>query len=216
MTTYNNAKNGLMFFSCKCFLDSVDTIFHFRWVSSTGSVYNQDNYENYVLEFKLVDEDMWQRKAVNICLTTNYIHLTPEIESYTIVNDTKKDDDEIADYYKVKELLLNLLTDATTVMEPRAVYDQHELNLYHFIKPPIRFTMDTFVTFQKKQGLVTIRISYGTKSHVTHSCFLNWSFNSSKYIMKREPLIKKRKMEAEIEPETKSIEIVSEEIKSEI
>ena len=213
MTTYKNSNNGLKFFSCNFFLDSVDTIFHFRWVSIQGKPFYRR--EMYVLEFKPVNEDIWQRKPVNICLTTNYIHLTPEIESYTIVNDTKKDDDEMADYYKVKELLLNLLTDATSIMEPRAVYDQHELNLYHFIKPPNRFTMDTFVTFQKKQGLVTIRISYGTKSHATHSCFLNWSFNSSKY-MKREPLIKKRKMEAAIEPETISIEIVSEEIKSEI
>jgi len=217
MTTYTNAKNGLFFYSCKCFLDSVDTIFHFRWVSSTGSVYNQDNYENYVLEFKLVDEDMWQRRPVNICLTNNYIHLYEEIESYTIVNDTKKDDDEMVDFFKVQEILLNLLIKDCNIKEPTSIYrDWLAPHGIHFIKPPFRFQMKQFDAFLKQQGKVSIRISSGAKYPDNDTCYLKLSFNCWKYIMKREPLIKKRKIEVENEPETKSIEIVFEEIKSEI
>ena len=153
-----------MFLSCKLFLDSVDTIFHFRWVPNTDNSYNRVNYESYVLEFKLVDELMWQRKPVNICLITNYIHLTPEIESYTIVNDTKKDDDEMVDYCKVQDILLNLLIKDCNIKEPSSIYrDWLAPHGIHFIKPPYRFKMPQFDAFQKQQGLVSIRISNGSK-----------------------------------------------------
>ena len=217
MTTYNNGRNGLMFFSCKCFLESVDTIFHFRWVANTGSSVNRYDYETYVLEFKPVDEDVWQRKPVNICLLSNYIHLTPPIESYTITNHTNTDDDEIVDYFKVKDLLHNLLIVACDIKEPNTVYrEKLEANRLYFIKPPFRFKMQQFPEFEKQQGKVSIRISNGSKYTDTDTCFLFWTFNSWKYIMKGEAIIKKRKLEAAIEPETKSIEVVPEEIKSEI
>lgn len=217
MTTYNNGRNGLMFFSCKCFLESVDTLFHFRWVANTGSSSNRDDYETYVLEFKPVDEEVWQRKPVNICLLSNFIHLTPPIESYTITNHTNTDDDEIVDYFKVKELLHKLLIVACDIKEPSSIYiEKPEANRLYFIKPPFRFKMRQFPKFQEQQGKVSIRISNGSKYTDTDTCFLYWTFNSWKYIMKGESIIKKRKLAAAIEPETETIEIVFDEIKSEI
>jgi hypothetical protein len=65
MATYRNTKNGLLFYSAKIFLDSVNIVFEYRFVETI-----EDKYE---LEFRPVNELIWQHKPVNICLTTNYI-----------------------------------------------------------------------------------------------------------------------------------------------
>jgi hypothetical protein len=70
----------------------------------------------------------------------------------------------LVDYFKVKELLLNLLIEACNIKEPRSIYrDWLEPHRIHFINPPFRFTMEKFDAFQKQQGLVSIRISNGSK-----------------------------------------------------
>ena len=50
------------------FLDAIDTIFNFRYVES------KDN--KWVLEFRAVNEIIWERKPISICLTTNHIETT--------------------------------------------------------------------------------------------------------------------------------------------
>ena len=63
MATYKNTNNCLLFFSAKIFLDAVNTLFQFRFVETKD--------KKWVLEFRSVDELIWQRKPISICLTSN-------------------------------------------------------------------------------------------------------------------------------------------------
>ena len=64
-TTYKNTNNSLLFFTAKHFLDAIDTIFQFRFVESKEN--------KWVLEFRPVNEIIWERKPISIALTTNNI-----------------------------------------------------------------------------------------------------------------------------------------------
>ena len=64
-TTYKNTNNSLLFFTAKTFLDAFDTIFQSRFVESKEN--------NWVLEFRPVNEIIWERKPISIALTTNHI-----------------------------------------------------------------------------------------------------------------------------------------------
>ena len=65
MATYINTNNCLLFFSANFFLDSINTIFQFRFVET--------KHNKWVLEFRPVNDIIWQRKPISICLTTNHI-----------------------------------------------------------------------------------------------------------------------------------------------
>ena len=76
MATYKNTNNGLLFFSAKFFLDAVNTLFQFRFVET------KDN--KWVLEFRPVNELIWQRKPISICLINNQIELNQDTGYYHI------------------------------------------------------------------------------------------------------------------------------------
>ena len=77
MATYKNTNNSLLFFSAKFFLDAVNTLFQFRFVETK---------DKWVLEFRPVNELIWQRKPISICLTSNQIELNQDKASYYITN----------------------------------------------------------------------------------------------------------------------------------
>jgi hypothetical protein len=51
-----------------------------------------------------------------------------------------------------------------------------------FIDPLYQFQPSDFSKFEKQRGLVSIRISNGTKWEEMGTCYLQWTFNKVKYI----------------------------------
>ena len=76
MATYNITKNSFLFFSAKDFLDSINTLFEFRFVETS--------FPKWVLEFRPVDELIWQRKPISFCLTTNFVKNDARRKCYAI------------------------------------------------------------------------------------------------------------------------------------
>ena len=65
METFKTTNNSLLFFSAKDFLDSINTIFQFRFVETKNN--------KWILEFRPISDLIWQRKPISICLTTNRV-----------------------------------------------------------------------------------------------------------------------------------------------
>jgi hypothetical protein len=57
-------------------LEAVNTLFQFRFVATKEN--------KWVLEFRPVNELIWQRKPISICLTSNKIEFKPDQSSYYI------------------------------------------------------------------------------------------------------------------------------------
>ena len=53
-------------------MDAIDTIFQFRFVETNSK---------WVLEFRPVNELIWQRKPISIALTTNHIEFNKDTEN---------------------------------------------------------------------------------------------------------------------------------------
>ena len=77
-TTYKNTNNSLLFFTAKHFLDAIDTIFQFRFVES------KENKQ--VLEFRAINQLIWERKPISVALTTNHIEYNKDLNNYFISN----------------------------------------------------------------------------------------------------------------------------------
>ena len=75
-TAYKNTNNCLLFFTAKNFLDSIDTIFQFRFVETN---------HKWVLEFLPINDVIWQRKPISVALTTNHIDFNKDTGYYKIV-----------------------------------------------------------------------------------------------------------------------------------
>ena len=97
MSTYKNTNNCLLFFSAKFFLDSINSIFHFRFVET------KDN--KWVLEFRPVDEFIWQRKPISICLKTNQIEFNKDT-GYYLIEPNEQNIEEDVQILKVYNYLL--------------------------------------------------------------------------------------------------------------
>ena len=77
-STHKNTNNCFLFYTAKFFLDSINTLFQFRFVET------KDN--KWVLEFREVNQLIWQRKPVSIALITNHIEYNKDTENYIIVD----------------------------------------------------------------------------------------------------------------------------------
>ena len=102
-STYKNTNNCLLFFTAKIFLDAVVTIFHFRFVETSSK---------WVLEFRPVNDLIWQRKPISIALTTNHIEYNKDTENYHICNNDNNVEEDIhilKVYYTLHQLLLEAI-----------------------------------------------------------------------------------------------------------
>ena len=203
MATYKTSNNSLLFFSAKFFLDSINTIFQFRFVET------KDN--KWILEYRPVNELIWQRKPISICLTTNHVEEKSNEYFFKIVHndDTNFDEDVhlLKMYYTLHELMVEALN------KPDLILPKHLVSVSDIIlRSPYHFRIGEFPDWQKQPGQTTIRISSaGYKANNSVDIYL--AFNNWKYrqIVKPDRTNKKRKLESEIVSETVSNEIVCKE-----
>ena len=201
MATYKNTNNCLLFFSAKFFLDAVNTLFQFRFVETKD--------KKWVLEFRPVDEVIWQRKPISICLTSNQIELNQDKASYYITtceNNVEEDVQILKVYYILHELLVEALN------KPDLILPQHCVSVSDLkIFTPYHFDHSKFPSWKNLPGQTTLRLSNGGVRDNYANIYL--AFNNWKYIQlaKRETSNKKRKLEPEIVPETISNEILCKE-----
>ena len=141
--TYKNTNNCLLFFSAKFFLDAIDSIFNFRYVESKDDI--------WVLEFRPVNELIWQRKPISICLTTNHIETTANQKVYQITpsddNNIEEDVQILKAYYVLHQLLVDALNKPDLILPSHFIsVTQIKLFLqYHFDHP-------TFPDWLKQPG----------------------------------------------------------------
>ena len=201
-STYKNTNNCLLFYTAKCFLDSINTLFQFRFVET------KDN--RWVLEFREVNQLIWQRKPVSIALTTNHIEYHKDTESYIIVNNDNNIEEDVhilKVYYTLHALLVEALN------KPDLILPDHHVSVSQIkLFPPYHFELHKFPSWSNQPGQPTLRISNaGVKTNYAN---LYFSFNNWKYVQlaKRETSNKKRKLEPQVTtetvPESQSIEIV--------
>ena len=129
MATYKNTNNCLLFFSAKFFLDAVNTLFQFRFVET--------KVKKWVLEFRPVDELIWQRKPISICLTSNQIELNQDTGYYHIAtceNNIEEDVQILKVYYILHELLVEELNKPDMILPQHcvSVSDLKIWSPYHF------------------------------------------------------------------------------------
>ena len=85
-------------------MDAVNTLFQFRFVETKD--------KKWILEFRPVDELIWQRKPISICLTSNQIELNQDKASYYITtceNNVEEDVQILKVYYILHDLLVEAL-----------------------------------------------------------------------------------------------------------
>jgi hypothetical protein len=186
-STYKNTNNCLLFLTAKTFLDAVDTVFYFRFVETSNK---------WVLEFRPINELIWQRKPISIALATNHIEYNKDTEKYHILtneNNIEEDVQILKVYYTLHQLLVEAIN------QPDLILPEHFVSLSQlWINPPYHFEQQTkFPAWLKQPGQPTIRISNG--QYKDNRAFINLSFNNWKYIQlaKREATSKKRKLELE-------------------
>jgi len=184
-TTYKNTNNCLLFFTPKNFLDSIDTIFQFHFVETN---------HKWVLEFRPVNELIWQRKPVSIALSTNHIDFDKDTGYYqiaTLENNVEEDVLLLKVYNYLHAILIQAINkdELNISASPVSVKD---LKLY----APYHFDDKTFPDWLKQPGKPTLRISNGgVKDNYANNYI---AFNNWKYIeiAKREASNKKRKLES--------------------
>ncbi len=198
MATYNITKNSLLFFSAKDFLDSINTIFEFRFV--------QTGFPKWVLEFRPIDELIWQCKPLSICLTNNLVKKDVRRRCYAIgqIGYHKKkifeeDGHILKMYYTLHELLVKAL-DKSKFLLPDFFLPEPVISVSDFkVGAPFEFVHDEFPDWQKVPGQSTIRFGNATFSINDGGIKLFWSFNIWKYRKNDKSVIptNKRKLEPE-------------------
>jgi hypothetical protein len=195
-TTYKNTNNSLLFFTENNFLDAIDTIFQFRFVESKEN--------KWVLEFRPVNELIWERKPISIELTTNRIEYNKDLDNYFITNNENNIEEDVH-ILKLYYTLHQLLVDA--VNKPNLILPEHCISVSQ-IKVIVTYHFDNskFPAWLKGPGQPTLRISNGGIKDNYATIYL--AFNNWKYIqlLKREATNKKRKLEPEVTPESVPID----------
>ena len=198
MSTCKKTNNRLLFFSAKCFLDSIKSIFQFRFVETKEN--------KWVLEFRPVNELIWQRKPISICLTSNKIEFKPDQESYNITpceNNIEEDAHVIKVYYVLHQLLVDALNKSELLL-PQHFVSVSDLKLF----TPYHFDHTKFSSWKRIPGLATLRISNAGVNDNYANIYL--AFNNWKYIRLAKRKTSKQ-MESEVVPETITNEIVCQE-----
>ena len=153
-----------------------------------------------MLEFRAVNEIIWQRKPISICLTTN--HIEPVSDTIYEITPSELNVEEDVHILKTYYTLHQLLVDALN--QPDLILPSHFISVTQIkLFAPYHFDRTSFPDWLKQPGQTTIRISNaGYKSNYAN---INLAFNNWKYIklLQRETPIKKRKLE--IEDTTESV-----------
>jgi hypothetical protein len=191
MATYKNTNNCLLFFSANFFLDSINTIFQFRFVET------KDN--KWVLEFRPINDVIWQRKPISICLTTNHIEIDSTHNTYQITPselNIEEDVQILKTYYTLHQLLVEALNKPDLIL-PLHFISVTQIKLF----APYHFDHSTFGNWLQQPGQTTIRIS--NAAYKNNYANINLAFNNWKYykLFQRETPIKKRKLDLEDTPE---------------
>ena len=200
-TTYKNTNNSLLFFTAKHFLDAIDTIFQFRFVESKEN--------KWVLEFRPVNQLIWERKPISIALTTNHIEYNKDTNNYFITNNDTNIEEDVH-ILKVYKTLHQLLVDA--VNKPDLILPEHHVSVSQIkLFVPYHFDNFKFPAWLKRPGQPTLRISNGgiKDNYVTiYLAFNNWKYIR---ILQRQATNKNRKLEPEVTteviPESQSIPV---------
>jgi len=197
MSTYKNTNNCLLFFGAKFFLDSINSIFQFRFVES------KDN--KWVLEFCPVGEIIWQRKPISICLKTNHIEFNKDTGYYLIVpneHNIEEDVQLLKAYSTLHDLLVQAINNPELNQSATKI-SVSDLKLW----APYHFDHSKFPTWLNQPGQTTLRISNAACKDNYANILL--AFNNWKYIqLAKRKSNKKRKLEVEVLPESESTEIV--------
>ena len=145
----------------------------------------------WVLEFRPINDVIWQRKPISVALTTNHIDFNKDTGYCKIVaaeNNIEEDVHLLKAYNYLKAILVQALNkdDLNLSASPVSVSD---LKLY----APYHFDDKTFPDWLKQPGQPTLRISNGGFKDNYANLYL--AFNNWKYIqlLKREASNKKRK-----------------------
>ena len=189
-TNYKISNNCLLFFSAKFFLDSINTIFQFRFVET------KDN--KWILEYRPVNELIWQRKPISICLTTNHVEVNSKIKwFYKIVHNDDTNFDEDAHLLKMYYTLHALMVEALNI--PDLILPENLVSVSDIqLRAPYHFKEREFPAWQELPGQTTIRISsagYKINSAEIYLAFNNWKYRQ---IVKTDRTNKKRKLESEV------------------
>ena len=196
-STYKNTNNCLLFFTAKDFLDAIDTIFNFRFVETNNK---------RVLEFRPINELIWQRKPISIALATNQVEYYQDTNNYHLVN-TDYNIEEDVQILKAYYVLHQLLVD--TLNKPDLLLPSHFISVTQIkLFAPYHFDHTTFPDWLKQPGQSTIRIS--NAAYKNNYANINLAFNNWKYItlLQRETTNKTRKLQIENTPEPVSTQVV--------
>jgi hypothetical protein len=195
-TTYKNTNNCLLFFTAKIFLDAINIIFEFRFVESKEN--------KWVLEFRPVNQLIWERKPISIALTTNHIEYNKDTNNYFISNNDNniEEDVHILKVYKTLHLLLKEAINKPDLTIPHCPVSVSQIKVF----VPYHFYNSKFPAWLEGPGQPTLRISNGGVQDNSATIYL--AFNNWKYIqiLQRQATNKKRKLEPEETPEPVSIE----------
>ena len=124
MATYKHTNNSLLFFSANFFLEAYNTLFQFRFVETKD--------KKWILEFRPVNELIWQRKPISICLINNQIALNKDKTAYYITtceNNIEEDLQILKVYYILHELLVEALNKPDLIL-PQHCVSVSDLNIY--------------------------------------------------------------------------------------
>ena len=118
--------------TAKKFLDSIDTIFNYRYVETNNK---------WILEFRPINEIIWQRKPISFALATNHIVYNQDTDNYHIhtnENNIEEDVQILKLYYTLHQLLVEAIN------KPDLILPEHFVSLLQlWISPPYHFEHQT-------------------------------------------------------------------------
>ena len=131
MATYKITNNCLLFFSAKNFLDSINTIFQFRYVETKD--------DKWILEYRPINTLIWERKPISVCLTTTHVEFNKSSKwFYKFVHNDDTNFDEDVHLLKMYYTLHTLMVEALNLPDlilPENLVSVSDIQLrspYHF------------------------------------------------------------------------------------
>lgn len=196
MSTHNETKNSLIFFSAKDFLEAVGISFEFRFTKIT-------NGDKFLLQFRPIGSEGWEQKSINICLRHHNVVSQERHYSLAPLPDALPElvDDEAKYLLDLRDYINQRLLKAT--LGPRQPIEKSIDNLVDLvIYGPYKFTPNKLEGIQALPGVFTLRIGNGWildhEDHTYHYGFF-LQFNTWKYL---QPSSRKQKREIVLPLET--------------
>ena len=192
MATFKETQNSLVFFSAKAFLDSIDTLFEYRYSKVEGA-------DRFVFEHRSLGGE-WKRKAISVCVKDHELNSVPNEKFYQLISAPNEGLAEAEELLRLQEFLNHKVLEVTASNgQPLTKTYSNVSQLKIF--PPFRFTTESFSRIQKEPGTLCLKIGNGWQmdSDVKgyyYGAFL--SFNSWKF-----RVVLKRKAVEQLMPEVK-------------